>query len=179
MEKDKFNAYGAYMRLKHIGFLLELEYWGSEHKGQRNVTQIQALEHTTYLNPTQLQRFGLDGSTITRDDEIPLKANYKITSYLMRLAYTLETEYGLVTPYINYDHYKNPETIAAIQYGGDSKSGRSQDGKFEKFSFGIILKPIPAIAVKAGYNNSRVKFNNQSILFSSYLLSAAYFWELN
>ncbi|MDP7039535.1 MAG: hypothetical protein QGI45_10290 [Myxococcota bacterium] len=179
MEKDKFNAYGAYMRLKHIGFLLEVEYWGSDHKGQRDVEQIQSLESLAYLNPTQLQRFGLDGIPTTTNDNIPLKANYKVTSYLMRLAYTWETEFGLVTPYITYDRYKNPETIAEIEYGGDSKSGRSEDGGFEKFSFGMILKPIPAIAVKAGYCNNRVKFNNQSVLFSSYILSAAYFWELN
>ena len=179
--KDKFNVYGSYMRLAHLGFNLDLEYWSSSHKAERDIEQIQALEAATYLNPTQLQRFGLDGITgdSSASDSIPLQTNYTVSSYLMRLAYTWETEFGFVTPYINYDYYKNPETIAAKEFGGDEKAGRSQDGKFEKFSFGMIFKPIPAIAIKAEYDSNRVKFNNQSVLYSSYIMSAAYFWELN
>ena len=181
MDKDQFNVYGSYMRLAHMGFNLDLEYWTSSHKAERDIDQIQALEAATYLNPTQLQRFGLDGITgqSSADDSIPLQTSYTVSSYLMRLAYTWETEFGFVTPYINYDYYKNPETIAAKEFGGDEKAGRSQDGKFEKFSFGLIFKPIPAIAIKAEYDSNRVKFNNQSVLYSSYLMSAAYFWELN
>lgn len=176
MDKDDYIVYGGYLQLTSGALILQAELWQSKHNGKRNKEEVLKLLDAN-LNPRQKERFGIDGESPTLEDVI-VDADYKVTTYYTRLGYQFETRLGDIIPYLQYDFYRNPETIANKEYGGDNEAGLSDNGQFYKVTGGIVFRPIPAVALKIDGSAHIQEFNGAKEIYPEIRSSFSYLWKL-
>ena len=92
-------------------------------------------------------------------------AVYVIQTWYLRAGYSFETGIGELAPYLQWDWYQNPETIASKTYGGDDEAGVADDGTFNKSTVGIIYRPTSEVAVKFDQSYHFYKFNGENVLY--------------
>ncbi|MCB9742232.1 MAG: hypothetical protein H6741_18735 [Alphaproteobacteria bacterium] len=177
MSRDRYMVYGGYLELNAEGFLLQAEYWSSPHSGQRDLDQV-ALLAGGDLNAAQLANFGLDTGNLKR------KASYSVETFYLRSGYSLNTDLGVfkkpweITPYIAFDYYSNPETIANKDLGGDNEAGISDDGLFYKATAGVRVRPVPSVAVKVDGSSHLQTYNGALEYYPEIRLSFSYYWTM-
>jgi hypothetical protein len=176
MAKDSYEVFGAYGQVREEGLQVEAEFWVSPHRAERDPAAVLGLQGAG-LNPRQLERFGLNGASPTEGD-VPVKAEYTITTGYVRLGYAFETGVGEFTPYGQFDFYRNEETIGNKDFGGDNEAGLSDDGQFFKPTFGLIYRPDPAIALKVDGSSHIQKYNGETIQYPEVRASLSYLWQL-
>lgn len=96
----------------------------------------------------------------------------------MRAGYAIQTGAGELTPYAQWDHYENPETIASKSFGGDGEAGLTDDGAFDKATVGTIYRPISPVALKLDGSAHIQDFNGKQEIYPEIRLSFSYFWQL-
>jgi uncharacterized protein YhjY with autotransporter beta-barrel domain len=107
------------------------------------------------------------------------KAKYTIDTAYFRGGYEIAVgQLASVTPYVQVDYYSNPETINNKDLGGDNEAGLTDNGKFEKYTLGAVLRPVTQVAVKLDASGHRQKFNGKSEFYPEVRLSISYLWEL-
>lgn len=185
MSRDSYLVYGGYLQLAFAGFLLQSEYWRANHDAQRNPSEVIKLLDAG-LNPQQLARFGLAGANPTVDDVV-VDVDYVVQTFYARTAY----EFALydeddnaslfqwtLTPYLQVDWYDNPETIREKDFGGDNEAGVSDDGQFTKLTAGLIVRPVPAAALKIDGSVHVQEVAGETTAYPEIRISLSYFWEL-
>lgn len=128
------------------------------------------------LNPAQLDRLfvGGDPSASVRTD-----ADYAIDTAYIRAGYEIPVgQLASVTPYLQFDYYENPETVNDKDLGGDNEAGLTDNGKFEKYTVGAVLRPVPQVALKVDGSGHRQDFNGKSEFYPEVRFSLSYLWEL-
>ena len=83
-----------------------------------------------------------------------------------------------MTPYVQFDYYKNPEIVKEKDIGGDNEAGIAEDGRFIKLTIGGIVRPVPQVAVKLDGSIHFQKIAGQETNYPELRLSFAYYWEI-
>lgn len=177
MEKDSFMVYGAYAQLSLERLKIQSEFWIADHNATRAPDQVQALEGSG-LNSRQLSRFGLDGDPTTADN-VNVDGDYKVATFYVRTGYTFPVSgWGSFTPYLQYDYYKNPETVQSKNVGGDNEAGLSDNGLFHKSTIGSVWRPIDPVAVKLDASTHTQKYNGETVTYPEVRISFSYLWDM-
>jgi hypothetical protein len=176
MTKDKYNVFGGYAQLRKAGLILQLEYWVSMHDGTRSGEAMALMAEDGSLNPAQMRRFFVDGDPAQGYRE---QAKYTIHTGYLRAGYEITIgQLASITPYIQFDYYKNPEIVNNKDLGGDNEAGLTDDGQFEKYTVGAVLRPVSQVAAKVDASGHRQKFNGKSEFYPEVRFSISYLWEL-
>lgn len=177
MTHDRFLIVGGYAQLERQNLVLQAEFWDAKHDGERDPDALAVLAAEGNLNRKQLARLfeGGDpaGTPIT-------EVNYHVRTFYARGGYTIP--FGTrasITPYGQLDYYSNPETINNKSLGGDNEAGLSDDGKFTKFTLGMVLRPLPQVALKVDASGHLQNFNQRSEFYPEIRFSLSYLWELD
>ena len=165
MASDTYTVLGGYIQTRWDQFTIKAAYWTANHDAVRDPEQV-ALLSNAGLNTTQLERFGLDNYDPTNPTDLSMiktDGSYTVSTYYIRLGYTLPegTIPGFsweVTPFVFWDSYSNPETIASKTFGGDNEAGLAEDGVFQKPTTGIVLKPSSNVAFKIDASSHMYKW---------------------
>ncbi len=177
MEKDSFMIYGAYAQLSLERLKIQTEFWVADHDATRDAAQVQLLEGAG-LNARQLARFGLDGDPSTMD-AVNTNGDYKVSTFYVRTGYTFPVSgWGTFTPYLQYDYYKNPETVQSKSVGGDNEAGLSDDGLFHKSTIGSVWRPIDQAAVKLDASTHTQTYNGETLTYPEIRVSFSYLWDM-
>jgi len=178
--EDDYVIFGGFAELRSGGLILQTELWRAQHSVERDPEQVLQLLDADLI-PAQLERFGLDVEEPTADDVVR-QAQYSIDTAYVRAGYSLlapvlDQTWEFV-PYAQFDYYRNPETIASKSFGGDNESGLSDNGIFYKTTLGLVVRPTPAVALKADGSAHIQEFNGQTVFYPEARLSFSLFWDL-
>lgn len=176
MLNDRYAVFGGYAQLDLRGVILQAEYWRAVHDATRDPGAMALLGEAGSLNPAQLDRFfvGGDPAAGVRTD-----ADYVIDTAYFRAGYEIPVgQLSSITPYLQVDYYANPETVNDKDLGGDNEAGLTDNGKFEKYTIGAVLRPVPQVALKIDGSGHRQDFNGKSEFYPEVRFSLSYLWEL-
>ena len=176
MAEDDFLVYGAYAQLEYANFLLQAEFWQADHKATRDPDKTLSLLAAD-LNTRQLTRFGVGGVSPVPAD-VNTDGDYSVTTVYVRSGYKFEQSFGDIEPYLQYDWYRNPETIANKSFGGDNEAGLSDNGEFHKITGGVVFRPVPSVALKIDGSMHVQDFNGESEPYPEVRASFSYLWSL-
>jgi hypothetical protein len=177
MAKDQFYIFGGYVQLKFQGLILQSEYWRANHNAERDPDALALLAEAGSLNPAQMRRFFVNGDPEAGNR---IKAKYGIDAFYVRAGYEIALgSLASVTPYLQLDVYHNPEIVNDKSLGGDNEAGLSDDGGFEKYTAGVVIRPVPQVALKIDGSGHRQKFNGKSEFYPEIRFSLSYLWELS
>lgn len=175
MDRDRYVVFGGYGQLQMSGVILQAAYWQANHDARRNAESTLALADGD-LNQRQLERFFVNGDPM--QGVVP-EANYAVQTFYVRAGYELAFESGFtLIPYAQADFYKNPETVASKDLGGDAEAGITDDGQFWKVTAGAVVRPVPQVAFKVDGSAHIQQFNGESVIYPEIRLSLSYLWEL-
>jgi hypothetical protein len=148
MASDKFSVYGGYFEANAGNLTVQTEYWQAPHKAVRDPEATVAMINGAKPNAKQLSRFLKDPAAPATESNVNTTANYEVQTWYVRAGLSMESKIGEIAPYVQWDQYSNPETVAKKTYGGDNEAGVSDDGKFEKSTLGVVFRPVPQVAAK-------------------------------
>jgi hypothetical protein len=180
MTSDKYNVLGGYMTATFGNLKFQAAYWLSSHNAVRDTAAVITLYNNTDLNDQQMENFfGPNFTGTPTSADVITKANYKISTYYLRLGYTIAKEkvplkFAEITPYVFLDYYSNPETIAAKQWGGDNEAGVADDGKFTKLTVGIAIRPTTTMALKIDGGPHIQTINGEKVHYSELRMDISY-----
>ena len=177
MTRDKYFIVGGYAQLKRAGWILQAEYWHAKHNALRDPDALALLAEDGSLNAAQRNRFWVDGDPTRGFNR---RAKYAVNAFYFRGGYEIAVgALSSVTPYVQFDYYQNPETVNNKSLGGDNEAGLSDDGSFEKYTLGVVLRPVPQAALKIDGSGHRQDFNGKSEFYPEIRFSLSYLWELS
>jgi len=87
-------------------------------------------------------------------------------------------EWGEITPYLQWDYYKNPEMIADKGLGGDNEAGLSDDGSFVKQTLGVVIRPDRQLAIKFDASSHVQEMDGEMENYAEIRSSFSYIWSL-
>ncbi|HEY6879033.1 MAG TPA: hypothetical protein VI299_13495 [Polyangiales bacterium] len=175
MRQDTYRVLGGYAQLRNSGWILQAEYWRGHHDARRDADAVATLLADGSLFPSQARRFVVDGDAAM----IRTKVVYDIDAFYFRGAYEFSLgKLASLTPYVQYDYYRNPETVKAKSLGGDNEAGASEDGQFSKYTLGGVFRPVPQVALKVDSSVHNYKFNGEHVFYPEIRASFSYLWEL-
>jgi hypothetical protein len=108
------------------------------------------------------------------------RVRYAVDTFYFRAGYEFDVgDLGTLTPYAQLDYYLSPEVIENKDLGGDNEAGDSDNGEFWKATLGVVLRPVPAVALKVdGSIHVFPEVNNQLYVYPEVRVSFSYLWEL-
>jgi hypothetical protein len=162
---DEFSVLGAYFEARPGSLILQTEYWRSPHNAQRDPASVVTVINNTTLNERQLAQFLEDPTGPVVEENVRETAVYTVETWYLRSGYSFETSAGEIVPYFQWDWYKNPETIADKQWGGDNEAGVADDGQFQKSTVGVVYRPISSVAIKVDTSTHFYKFNGEDVSY--------------
>ncbi|HCV42196.1 MAG TPA: hypothetical protein DGH68_01840 [Bacteroidetes bacterium] len=167
MAKDKFTVFGVYGEAKVNNLTLQGEYWTSAHKAVRDTAKVKTVVTSAGISSIQRERFLINPAApgAVKGTNVRTNASYVIQTWYLRAGYSFETGIGEIAPYLQWDWYKNPETIANKTYGGDDEAGVADDGIFNKSTVGVIYRPTSEVAVKFDQSFHFYKFNGENVRY--------------
>ncbi|NUO79110.1 hypothetical protein HUU05_03465 [candidate division KSB1 bacterium] len=163
MAADKFSVLGGYFEAKTGALTLQAEYWRASHNAKRDPEAVVAMIAGAAPNAAQLRRFLNNPGAAVEAGNVNVSAKYDIKTWYVRAGFSQETRAGEVAPYVQWDYYSNPETIAKKKFGGDNEAGVADDGVFNKSTVGIVFRPIPQVAAKLDQSFHFYKFNGEDV----------------
>lgn len=173
MKEDKYEVVGFFTELKRKALTLQLAYFQADHDAIRDGEKLQSVG-TAKLTDEQIQRLCSGNMSTCSDSSV----NYKVKTWYVRAGYTLSSKMGEWTPYVQWDYYENPETIAEKDDGGDNEAGIADDGKFTKQTIGVVYKPVDQMAIKLDASNHKQKIDGEDLNYSEIRGSFSYVWQL-
>jgi len=177
MSSDQFTVYALFAQLTSHGVTAQFEYTSAHHEAKRDPDRTIALLDAG-LTPRQLTRFGLDGADPMADDVV-IPVTYNVIATYGRVGYTIPlVDTWTLTPYGQLDYYSNPETINEKDFGGDNEAGLTDDGKFIKYTLGVVVRPVRFVAVKVDGSVHQQDFNTQNFNYAEVRTSFSLYWEL-
>lgn len=182
MSNDDFSVMGGYVQAQLFDKLtLQAEFWTSSHKATRDPASVLMLIQNTNINKAQRERFLKSPSVIDEfltEDDINTVGDYDISTWYFRAGYSFETSIGEIAPYLQWDYYSNPETIAKKTYGGDNEAGVADDGIFNKSTIGIVYRPIYQIAIKLDQSYHFYRLNGENVNYPEIRFDVSYTFGL-
>ena len=163
MAADEFSVLGGYFEARTGKVTLQTEYWRSSHEAERDPEAVVAMINGGKPNAAQRARFLKAPSATTEASNVNVQANYDITTWYVRAGLSQETRMGEFGPYVQWDYYSNPETIAKKTFGGDNEAGVADDGVFNKSTVGVVFRPTPQVAAKLDQSFHFYKFNGENV----------------
>ncbi len=173
MDSDRFKVFGLYTEYRTDKWTLQTAFYQADHKGKRNGSKLQQIG-TDSLNQRQINML-CNGDMSTCADSI---ADYSVKTWYVRIGRAFATGLGEFTPYVQWDFYENPETIASKSDGGDNEAGLADDGKFNKQTLGVVYRPDPSIAIKLDASNHSQKVDGENLNYAEIRASFSYIWSL-
>jgi hypothetical protein len=175
MAEDEFTLVNVYAEAKVRGFTGQFEYARGSHDAVRDPDAVLEVVNSTSLNDAQLARFLVNPAGSTTDvSNVNTDGDYTVQTWYFRGGYSIDTSKGEIAPYLQWDWYKNPETIAKKTYGGDNEAGVADDGVFNKGTIGIIYRPIPLVAVKLDASSHYYRFHGEDVSFPEIRFDVSY-----
>ena len=164
MDRDEFWVAGGYFEANWGDWLFQTAYWHADHNAERNPDDVVTVINNADpgLNQNQLDRFLIDPTGDVAADNIETNGDYAVDTWYVRAGYSFDTRHGEFVPYIQWDWYKNQETIADKTYGGDNEAGVSDDGEFHKGTIGVVYRPMPKLAIKLDASGHFYEFNGDN-----------------
>lgn len=179
MDADSFSVWNAYGQAKVQGLTLQFEIAQANHHAARNPDGVVSLLAGTSVNASQLSRFLIDTTASQADpNNVRVSGDYRVLTWYGRAGYSIDTKAGEVGPYIQWDYYSNPETIASKRWGGDNEAGVSDDGRFHKATLGIVYRPIPQVAVKLDGSRHFYRFHGSRVGYPELRFDVSYTFGL-
>ncbi len=163
MASDKFSVFGGYFEARRGALTLQTEYWRASHDARRDPEAVAAMIEGAQPKAAQLRRFLKNPGAAAVAENVNPFAKYAITTWYLRAGLARETRFGEIAPYVQWDYYSNPETIAKKKFGGDNEAGVADDGAFNKSTLGIVFRPIPQVAAKLDQSFHFYKFNGKDV----------------
>ncbi len=163
MAADEFSVLGGYFEAKAGKVTLQTEYWRASHDAQRDPDAVVAMINGGKPNAAQRTRFLKTPSAAVEASNVSLAAHYDIKTWYVRAGLAQETRMGEFAPYVQWDYYSNPETIAKKTFGGDNEAGVADDGVFNKSTVGLVFRPTPQVAAKLDQSFHFYKFNGEDV----------------
>lgn len=176
MSGDDFTVFGGYAESRIGALTLQAEYWSSVHSADRDPASIIEIMNSTYINAEQTSRFLINPTDSLSENNVRVHTDYNIVTWYFRAGYSFETSIGEVAPYVQWDYYKNPETIAKKKYGGDNEAGVADDGVFNKSTVGLIYRPVPEVAVKFDQSFHFYKYNGANVNYPEVRLDISFIY---
>lgn len=170
MDRDSFQVYGVYLQYMDEYWTFQVAGYSADHEATRNTTQLTTL-CAGGLTSIQRERFNCSGTKNTN-------GNYKVSTYYFRAGYNFNGSFGQVTPYFQYDYYKNPETVFDKSLGGDKEAGLADDGSFVKLTSGVSYRPNVSTALKVDYSIHMQEVGGADDSYGEVRFSYSYFWRL-
>jgi len=174
MANDRFSVLGGYAEGKIRNLTLQFEYWNSPHDAARDPALTVRMINGAKPNAAQLSRFLIDPKGATAENNVRVHGDYTVRTWYLRAGYAAETAIGEIGPYVQWDYYSNPETIASKTFGGDDEAGATDTGKFNKATLGIVFRPTPEVAIKLDYSSHMQKFKSGNQAFPEVRLDVSY-----
>jgi hypothetical protein len=178
MEKDKYQVYSAFAQVMTKGLTVQAEYTKANHDAVRNEERVQnlAVDNQAGLIPRQMEQFFRNGDPA--QGVIP-DITYGVTAIYGRAGYEIPIyKQWSVTPYAQLDYYKNIETIGSEDFGGDNEAGLTDDGKFLKYTLGVVIRPVRFVAIKVDGSVHSQEFNGATFNYAEVRTSWSLYWEL-
>lgn len=173
MAKDKYNVLGGYFEGNFGDLTLQAEYIQASHDAVRDPALVVEMINNANLFSSQLSRFVTDVNNINENNVIS-EVDYDVKTWYVRAGYSFETSIGEFGPYFQWDWFSNPETIKSKTWGGDNEAGASEDGKFSKSTIGLLLRPIPSVAIKFDQSFHFYKINGEDVNYPEIRLDLSY-----
>jgi hypothetical protein len=174
MQSDDFDVFGAYGRLRLGHVSLQAEYWRAPHKARRDPAAVVRVIDGTNLNSAQLARFLIDPAAPVSEENVAERADYTIETWYTRAGVSEESRIGQIEPYVQWDWYRNPETIAKKTFGGDNEAGVADDGQFHKGTVGLVFRPIPEVAIKLDGSSHLYRFHERNVHYEEMRLDVSF-----
>lgn len=165
MADDEFTVFGGYGEAVVGNLTVQAEYWTSAHSAHRKPASVVTLIGNAKPNLTQRARFLIDTSKAVTNANVQEAVSFDIQTWYVRGGYSFETSFGEIAPYVQWDYYKNPETIASKTYGGDDEAGAADDGVFNKSTVGIVFRPTADVALKFDQSYHFYKADGVDVLY--------------
>lgn len=179
MSGDKYSVFGIFTEARKGNLGIKAAYFTANHDAERDADAVLTLAQNGELNAAQAGRMlnpGADMAALTTAD-VNLNGDYTVNTWYLRLSYDLNTTKGKFTPYLFFDYYENPETIANKSFGGDNEAGVSDDGSFLKPSLGVVYRPIEKFAIKLDGSSHNYKFNGVNDSYPEIRLDISYMFK--
>ena len=178
MARDSFTVINMYAEAKVSALTLQAEWAQSNHKSQRDAAAVVQVVNGAGINATQRARFLLNPAGAVNAANVRTSGDHQIQTWYVRAGYSKETSKGEFGPYVQWDWYRNPETIAAKKFGGDDEAGASDDGQFSKATAGLIYRPVPQVAFKVDGSLHRYRFMGRNVSYPELRLDLSYAFGL-
>lgn len=178
MSGDKYTVIGAFVEATRGPLLVQAAYWTADHDALRDPASVVDVYQQAGLNPYQVSRFFGAGATSFTEADVVVPVEYTVSSWYLRLGYSLDTGLGVMTPYLFLDYMSHPEVIRNKDLGGDNEAGYADDGEFLKPSLGVAWKPDPAVAIKLDASTHIQEFNGQSESYPEVRLDISYAFKM-
>jgi len=175
MAADSFNVLNGYAEARVKGLTLQVEYARANHEAERDADAVLQILANTDLNSSQMARFLVDPNGSTTDPaNVSTVGDYTVQTWYFRAGYSVDTRKGEVGPYVQWDWYENPETIASKKWGGDNEAGVADDGTFSKGTMGVLFRPIPQVAVKLDGSAHFYTFHGEKVSYPEIRFDVSY-----
>ncbi|MED5371249.1 MAG: hypothetical protein VX899_09560 [Myxococcota bacterium] len=175
MAEDRYQVYGGYAQLNRGGLTVQTEYWQAHHSGTRDEDAVMAMADGG-LSEAQMERF-FTGGDPTKG--VRTQAEYIVRASYIRAGYQIAIgENRSITPYLQTDYFSNPEIVASKSLGGDGEAGLSDDGAFYKYTAGVVLRPVPQVAMKLDGSAHHHQYNGETVFYPEGRVSVSYMWQL-
>jgi hypothetical protein len=175
MAEDHFSVWDGYAQMERGPLTVQFEYAQANHAAERDPGAVLDVLAGASLNDAQLARFLVNpAGSRTSPANVNTVADFTVKTWYVRGGYSVETSLGEVAPYVQWDWYSNPETIAQKKFGGDNEAGVADDGVFNKATAGIVYRPTPAVAVKLDSSQHRYLFHGSRVTYPEIRLDVSY-----
>jgi hypothetical protein len=179
MAADSFTVWNAYLQAKVGGLTVQFEVAQANHAARRDPDAVVSLLAATSVNRAQLARFLVDTTASAADPaNVRTAGDYRVSTWYARVGYALESRSGEWGPYLQWDWYRNPETIARKRLGGDNEAGVAEDGAFHKGTLGVVYRPIPQVAAKLDGSMHFYEFYGERVRYPELRLDISYTFGL-
>lgn len=174
MTTDDFSALDTYAQAELGALTLQAEYARAHHMAERDADAVVAVVSGTDLNDAQLARFLVDPAGGATTANVATAVDFVVQTWYVRAGYSIWTERGEFAPYVQWDWYSNPETIATKSLGGDAEAGIADDGAFDKATLGVVYRPVPTVAIKLDGSQHRYGFHGSDVTYPEIRLDISY-----
>jgi hypothetical protein len=178
MARDSFTVVNTYAEAKTGSLTLQAEWARADHKSQRDAAAVVSVVNGAGINAAQRARFLVNPAGAVNAANVRLSGDHVIQTWYVRAGYSKETSVGEFGPYLQWDGYKNPETIATKKFGGDDEAGVADDGAFSKATAGILFRPVPQVAFKFDASLHRYRFLGRRVSYPEIRLDLSYAFGL-
>lgn len=162
MAADELNVFGGYFETSLSSFTFQGAFWTASHSATRDAESVVTVVDNADLHQAQIDRFLIDPAGAVDAANVRTRVDYDVQTWYLRAGWSKTTGHGEFLPYVQWDWYSNPETIASKTFGGDNEAGVADDGEFSKATLGLAYRPVPEVAVKLDGSSHIFEFNGKT-----------------